>query len=279
MKKKRRPSPPQAKPVVDEGPSSGGVGETVIHRLERCIERLEDPALAAGWVVHEVRKDLKRIRALLRLSGDVLPTRRLEKRCAAAARKLSHLRDNAALGETLARLRTRADARERKALDAVIDSLAEDGAAVPQLPRPVALEVADGLRKVHQECASLAFERMDGEALDAGLANSWSDTAIAFRQVVDDPVAARFHDFRKAVKRELHQRELSGRSPDPAERSILKKLADVLGELPDLTVLRDRLRADGLWRGPVRSLSRRTLRELKARVLRLGMGRYPEDVS
>ncbi|MFU8895240.1 MAG: CHAD domain-containing protein [Gammaproteobacteria bacterium] len=278
MKKKRRPPPPE-KLVADEGPSPGGVGETVAHRLERCIERLEDPELAAGWVVHEVRKDLKRVRALLRLSGDELPTRRLEKRCAAAARKLSHLRDNAVLGETLARLRARADARERKALDAVIDSLAEDDAAAPQLPRPVALEVADALRKVRNDCASLSFERMDATALDAGLANSWSDTAIAFRQVVDDPVTARFHDFRKAVKRELHQRELSDRPLDPAERSILKKLADVLGELQDLTVLRERLRAEGLWRGPVRTLTRRTMRELKARTLRLGMGRYPEGES
>ena len=84
----------------DEAPAPGGVGATVAHRLERSIERLGDPSLRPPWVVHEVRKDLKRVRALLRLSGHVLHTRRIEKRCGAAARELSALRDAAAVRET-----------------------------------------------------------------------------------------------------------------------------------------------------------------------------------
>lgn len=275
--------PQQEKPAApaDEGPSPDGVGQTVIDRLDRCVERLENPELHPGWVVHEVRKDLKRVRALLRLCGDELPTRRLEKRCAAAARKLAHLRDAAALGETLARLRTRADARQLEALEAVIESLGlERPPGEPHgLPRPIACDVAVALRKVRKSCAGLDFTRMDGAALDAGLAETWSETALAFRRVMERPALPRFHEFRKAVKRELHQRELSGRPLDRMERATLKKLADVLGELQDLDVLRDRLRAARRWRGPLRRLVKQTVRELKARALRLGVGRYPEGAS
>lgn len=273
----------QDQPAVpaDEGPSPGGIGQTVIDRLDRCIERLENPELHPGWVVHEVRKDLKRVRALLRLCGDQLPTRKLEKRCAAAARELAHLRDAAALGETLARLRTRADARQLEALEAVIESLGlERPPGQPHgLPRPIADDAATTLRKVRKHCAGLDFARMDAAALDAGLAESWSDTALAFRRVVERPALPRFHEFRKAVKRELHQRELSGRPLDRMERATLKKLADVLGELQDLDVLHERLSAAGRWRGPVRKLVKQTIRELKARAVRLGVGRYPEGSS
>lgn len=45
---------------AEEGPSAGGIGQTVIDRLDRCAERLEGPELNPGWVVHEVRKDLMR---------------------------------------------------------------------------------------------------------------------------------------------------------------------------------------------------------------------------
>jgi len=261
--------------------SPSGLGETVTERLARAIERLEDDGLEPGWVVHEVRKDLKRVRALLRLSGDQLSTRRPEKRCAAAARKLSGLRDADAVSETVERLRLRAEPRELEALDGLREWFMRraDRPGAGGLPPPVAAESAALLREARREVRALPFERMDAAALDAGLADSWSDTATAFRRLVEQPVLPRFHDFRKAVKRELHQRELCGRPLDDSERAMLKKLADVLGELQDLSVLRDILRDAGRWRGPVKKLVKRTLRELKARALRLGESRYPESRS
>jgi CHAD domain-containing protein len=266
----------------DEAPAPGGVGDTLAHRLGRAIERLEDPALPPAWVIHEVRKDLKRVRALLRLSGDVLPTRRLEKQCGAAARELSHLRDADAAGETAARLRLRADASELEAVDSLRDWLRERRhslAGTPGLPRPVAEEAAGQLREVLRQVETMPFNDLAPAALDDGLTEAWNDTAEAFRRVLEQPVLPRFHDLRKAVKRELHQRELSGRPLDRMDRATLKKMAEVLGELQDLDVLREILRESGRWRGRVRRLVKRTIRELKARALRLGAGRYPEQAS
>jgi CHAD domain-containing protein len=271
-----------ANPSPDEGPAPGGVGQTLLRHLGRCIERLEDPSLKPAWVVHEVRKDLKRSRALLRLCEEVLPTRRLEKRCADAARRLSPLRDADAASETLARLRPRADDRQRQALEALAAWLArqrEAASGAPGLPRPVATGVADSLRKVAGEVRVLPFDSIAPAALDASLVESWSDTADAFRRVVHRPVLPRFHAFRKTVKRELHQRELCGRPLERMERATLKKLAEVLGELQDLDVLRDKLREAGRWRGPVRRLVKQTIRELKTRAIRLGDGRYLDTTS
>lgn len=264
----------------DEAFSPDGIGATISDRLAACVGRLADPALSPVMVVHEVRKELKRVRALLRLSGDVLATRQLEQRCADAARQLAHLRDADAMAETLVRLRARADARHLKAIDALLRALAEERRAnvAAGLPRPLADDVAETLRAVRADVGRLRFELMDAAALDDGLADAWGQTARGFRRVLENPVLPRFHDFRKVVKRELYQRELCGLPLDKQERATLKKLADVLGELQDLDVLRAKLRAMDVWRGPVRQLVRQTIRELKARALRLGLARYPEGI-
>ncbi|NGX15068.1 CHAD domain-containing protein [Wenzhouxiangella sp. XN24] len=268
-------------PVADEAPTPEGIGATISARLAACVSRLEDPALPGGRVVHEVRKELKRVRALLRLSSDALPTRHLEKRCAEAARRLAHLRDADAMAETLLRLRSRADARHLEALDALSEALAEDrrANAAAGLPRPLAEGVVDTLRVIRADVDGLDFALMDEGTIGAGLADAWAKTARAFRRVLEHPVLPRFHDFRKVVKRELYQRELCGMPLDKQERAMLKKLADVLGELQDLDVLRAKLRAIDAWQGPVRQLVKQTIRELKARALRLGLARYPEGLS
>ncbi|NHA13432.1 CHAD domain-containing protein [Thioalkalivibrio sp. XN279] len=257
-------------------------GGTISALLDRSIARLEDAALPPAWVVHEVRKDLKRTRAMLRLCEQELSTRAAEKRCGAAARALSHLRDADAAQETVSRLRPRAGTAELHALDELSAWIAcqretRDGSG--GLPRAIATQVAESLREVRTGLDTLAFGRMDASALDAGLAATWSDTARAYRRAARKPKIERFHDFRKAVKRELYQRELCGRPLERMERATLKKLADVLGELQDLEVLHGTVRDAGRWRGPLKKLIKRTARELKGRALRLGEGRYARRAS
>lgn len=277
-----RPRREPLAPARDDGAACGDVGDTLMQCLERCIQRLEDPSLSPRWVVHEVRKDLKRARALLRLRGAVASTRALEKRCAAIARRLAPLRDVDAAGETVARLQLRADARQLEALATLAERIAQRhlaDAGEPGLPRTVAAEVAAALRMVVHDLQALPLDRMDGAALDAGLAEAWFETALAFRRVVDKPVLRRFHAVRKAVKRELYQRELSGRPLDPLDHAALQTLAEILGELQDLVVLRNILRDSQRWHGPVRRLVKQTMRDLKGRAVRLGEERYPQSPS
>jgi CHAD domain-containing protein len=263
---------------ADDAPVPGGVGLILQDRLGRTVRRLRDPDLDATSVVHEVRKDLKRIRALLRLAAERLPTRNAERRCAAAARALAELRDADAALETLARLRCRADAGDAAAdLNDVEAWLIERRNAVaPGLPAPVASMVAAELEAVAGDLAGLPFGRLDDDSLDAGLARTTERSAAAFRRVVGKPRPTRFHALRKAVKRELHQRELAGRPFERMDRAMLKNLADMLGELQDLEVLRGLLKADGRWRGPVKRLARAARPEMEARALRLAAARYAD---
>lgn len=256
--------------------AAGGIGLTLQDRLGRVVARLRDPSHAAARVVHDVRKDLKRIRALLRLASDRLPTRDGERRCASAARALAELRDADAALETVSRLRRRPDAAAAQAeLDGVEAWLTERRAVVaPGLPAPVASAVATELAAVADELAHLPFGRLDDESVDAGLARTTARAAGAFRRVVGKRRPARFHALRKAVKRELHQRELAGRPFDRLDRETLKSLGDILGELQDLEVLRGLLKAHGRWRGPVKRLARAARPEMEDRAVRLAAARY-----
>lgn len=267
----------------DAGPGAGtpDLRAAVLDRLDRSAAWLRDASLDPAWVVHEVRKDLKRVRALLRLAGLALPTRKAEKDCASAARELSGLRDADALLETLDRLAARA--KDGEAADAVAGIRAHLAAqrgsfdGRPGLPPDVAERVAGALDGVAGRLRERSFAGVDDALLDEGLAASRADAGRAWRRVAKKPSPKRMHDLRKAVKRELYQRELCGRPFGRMDRVLLKKLADVLGELQDLEVLRATLKAENAWGGPVRQLARDTRAELKARAGRLAAARYGEQ--
>lgn len=256
------------------------VRDILLERLERSAGWLRDEALDPAWVVHEVRKDLKRVRALLRLVEPTIPTRKLEKATAEAARRLSALRDADALLETLDRLAQRAGSGEAaQAVAGVRAFLAAQRGSFEGsrgLPADTAGPVAQALDEVAGGLEAVSFAALDEHLLDEGLARSRAQAARAWRRVARKPSAARMHELRKDVKRELYQRELSGRPFDRMDRAMLKKLADVLGEIQDLEVLRTTLKSEGLWRGPVRLLARDTRRELKQRAGRLASARYGE---
>jgi hypothetical protein len=128
--------------------------------------------------VHEVRKDLKRVRALLRLAQERLPTRKAEKRCAAAARRLSHLRDTDAALETLVRLRRRSDAAHAlAALDEFAVLLTHRRLTLqPGLPRDVASRLSAELAEVSRGLAALPFASLTAEAIDSGMTKAGLET-------------------------------------------------------------------------------------------------------
>lgn len=254
----------------------GDLGVRIQQRLERSIQSLEDPDLQPAWVVHEVRKDLKRVRALLRLAEERLPTRKAEKRCAAAARRLSELRDADAALETLARLRRRSDAAPATVpLDefSVLLGYRRD-TLDPGLPRDVAAKLAAELAEVSRGLAALPFDSLSDQALDAGLARARQRSAKAWCGLASRPRADRFHRLRKAVKRELYQAELGGQAVERMDRATLRKLGALLGELQDLEVLRGMLKAEDRWSGSLKRLVRTARAELEGRTLRIAGGRY-----
>jgi CHAD domain-containing protein len=232
--------------------SAGDLRSAVTGRLARSAGWLRDLSLDPAWVVHEVRKDLK----------------------------LSALRDADALLETLDRLALRAAGDEQaRAVAAARERLAGERGAFggkEGLPGSVAGPVADALEEAAADLGGMSFDAVDDRVLDRGLERSRARAVRAWRRVSASPAPERMHELRKAVKRELYQRELSGRPFDRMDRAMLKTLSDVLGEIQDLEVLRSALKADGAWRDPLRGLAKQTRRELEQRAARLAGARYGE---
>jgi CHAD domain-containing protein len=201
--------------------------------------------------VHEVRKGLKRVRALLRLVRDELgdPVYHRENLALRdAARPLAELRDAAVLVETL---------------DAVARG-ARGGLAPSELNG-----LRDGLLRNHQEVGrrvlveESAFAVVSG-ALDRSLArlpgwpierDGWPTLAGGLRRVyrtgrralaavLAEPTVESFHEWRKQAKYLWHVLQLIEdlrSSTAPGMVGQVRKLTRLLGDEHDLTLLRRRI--------------------------------------
>ena len=221
-------------------------------RFEALQARLRKEAAAdADVVVHDVRRELKKLRALLRLirphwGEDAF---RLENACLRdAGRLLAPLRDawvHLALtqslaqerkGEAVSRVLEFAAGRFREAYDGVVREkppercfsevaglLAAAAKRVPEWPDPVAdpfASCSEGYRKSYQR------------------------SRARLSRTLSHPSVRNLHELRKGCKDLRYQLELlavPGRRPFGSLISSLHKLTDLLGKNHDLAVLREAL--------------------------------------
>lgn len=243
-------------------PVPDAVRDVTLERLDRVVgelagERSPDVATA----VHEARKDLKRLRSLVRLLRPGLPKdvyRREADALREVSRGLGARREADALVETVDVLRDPAAGRvPATTLDALRDALVArasaagsrddaasgDGriAAVDDLARAVA-----ALREVRERVLDGALAVDGRTALAAGLGRSYARAHGAFAAVrEEDPTAEDLHEWRKRVKDLWYQQRLLA----PAWPAVLKAAANeardaskLLGDDHDLAELLEVLR-------------------------------------
>lgn len=213
-------------------------------QVDLAVDALAQPDSEDG--VHEARKALKRLRALIRLIRDELGDERYGRVNAElrdAGRSLAALRDAAATGRALETLvADRADVsvvevgRVRERLRAA-QARAEPGAD--------AQATVERLKRLRRELAELPV-RHGLDPLLAGLRRSARRGRRAGRAAREQPTTEHLHAWRKRVKDLRHHAELL-RDADPkrlrAIRARARELADVLGEDHDLGLL-SRVAAD-----------------------------------
>jgi CHAD domain-containing protein len=217
-------------------------------RAESALERLrgvspEDEEFQEA--VHGARKDLKKLRAIVRLLRDQVGERTYESqnRCYRdAARALSESRDATVKLETLAALGERVPdlppgtfAAWREALERDRDETlgGADATAV--------LESVELIEAGRDEIANWDLGRGSWKLIDRGLGRTYKRGRRALRQAEATPVEENFHLWRKRAKdlwyllRILQPSwpEVLGASAEQAHR-----LTDLLGEHHDLAVLR-----------------------------------------
>ncbi len=277
-----------------ERPAPDAVRAVARERAEHALGVLretapDDPATA----VHDVRKDTKKLRALLRLLQPAIDPglRRGENRAIAAiAQRLSGSRDAEVLAGLAADLRERAVGQAPETtFIAVHDALASrvdaDGGLDGQVPAAAAQ-----LEALAERIDTWPLDEVRPRTLVAGLERSYRrgrDDLERVRRRPGDP--ERLHEWRKRVKDLWYQERLL-RDAWPgvmkAQAAELDELGELLGDDHDLAVLRDELTApDGVGAGiasdlqPVVAAIDDRRGDLQERALATGARVYAEKPS
>jgi CHAD domain-containing protein len=242
-----------------------GEGEDVAKGVRRMARGRADDALdrldaarredfAKG--VHEARKDIKKLRALLRLVRDALGEgrfRRESHRFRDAGRTLAGARDAEVKLQTLAAL-------EERSPEKLPDEAAEPLRGALEAERPGAASAADlealeraagMIREGRRGIASWRLEGANMELIEAGLRRSYRRGRKLLRAVRADPTDHNVHEWRKRVKDlwyGLRIIVLIGSDEVGGRAELAHDVSNLIGDHHDLAVLAEDIaaRTDGL---------------------------------
>lgn len=243
---------------ADEKPTAG-MRRIALERLERAAERLRE----AGTVedpsdrIHAARKDLKKLRAAIRLLrrelGDDL-YRAENERYREAGRLLAPSRDAEVKVETLESLCERFSGRLDPAdtSDWLDELRQERDLAVAEAREGDADSIGAALEAVEEGRARIDAWPLEADSwklVGPGISWAYRRGRREMRRAAEDPSGANMHQWRKRAK-DLwyHLRILRDARPKALRDSLgrAEELANALGDHHDLTVLRDDLLRRGL---------------------------------
>jgi len=216
-------------------------------QIDRALEAVQDSNGGRG--VHDARKRLKMLRALVRLVRDPLGPG-----CYAAenhsyrtaGRRLSALRDADVLVSTLKRLSTALHREQQGAVRRIRTHLtrqrAEHRSALAETTAFVRTTLHDARRRID----GWPLESLSTADLLDGLSTSYKRGRRAFRAAVADPEDEPLHEWRKRAK-DLwyHLRLLRDAWPELNEKwtDEAHRLSDLTGDDHDLAVLMQSIRS------------------------------------
>jgi CHAD domain len=226
------------------------VRDVLLRQLDDAIGRLKKNG-KSDTTVHDVRRELKRARATLRLLRKSMggpAYRRDNWAIRDVARLLTPLRDAKVLVRTLGRLRRVGDDNDLGAAASLLTrQFQEERQAIARrlLPKHL-VAAADVLRTVQERVREIPRARLDECSIREGLGRVYKAGRRAFRRVKDQRTDGRLHEWRKQVKYLLDQIDVArrlGAAKLKKRRKHSQRLADVLGEDHDLAVLNARITA------------------------------------
>jgi CHAD domain-containing protein len=225
-------------------PVPEGIRRIALGRIDHAIDELRGKSNSSPEeAVHEARKDMKKLRALLRLVRGELGDRvyAFENACFRdTARELSGARDADVMLVTLGDLEERygelpgAGSRLRPALVAHRFR----ASAVGLKPKAA----IDTLGEARDRVADWPLETDGFEAFEEGLWRIYRQGRRDFRAARKAPSAEHMHEWRKRTKDVWHHLQLLEESWQPVMGALADEaheLSDRLGDEHDLTVLRE----------------------------------------
>lgn len=257
---------------------------TAADRLRKATTRTRDDA------IHEARKSVKKVRALLRLMrGELGRTFEIEnRRLRDLGRRLAVYRDATVMIETLDQLGSYArDEWSERALAAIRHGLVEN-----KRRQRLGDRMTNAMGRAQEELLAAADRLgrwrlvLDGPvALAPGMETAYRRGRAGLAAAHRHAQPRRCHDWRKRVKDHwYHLRLLENRwnAATRARERSLKELETLLGEHHNLEVLAERLAAEAAWgRTPkeaeiCREFIGKSQRELRRKALALGQQLYRE---
>lgn len=215
------------------------VGLDQVEMAETKLRGQDDPARA----VHDARRCLKRLRALLRLIRLALEERdyqREAKRLVGTGRLLAGARDGHVMLQTLRMLEARHGALPEGGNARLVQILCALDQAAPDNvldARNRAIKRLGGTRKF---LAGPLLDTVDVEHVFDGMAKSYKKARRARRVCERQPTDENFHDWRKAAQQHWRHMQLLSRGwpgEFDARAGEAKELSRLLGEDHDLSVL------------------------------------------
>jgi CHAD domain-containing protein len=231
-------------------PFGAGLVRIGQEQIRLAADGLATPADATA--IHETRKCLKRVRALLRLVRPGLEDddyRTENARFREIANLLSGARDLHVLMQTLAKLSAHHDLAEARPVVRLAGALsARQQSAIETVDASKVTRARRLLKQAGREFGRLKLHPDSFAPIGAGLARSYRRCRDAFGEAYDRPSDEAFHEWRKSVQQHWrHMRLLSRAWPDyfAARVKAARELSDILGEDHDYGMLRAYLGGEG----------------------------------
>jgi CHAD domain-containing protein len=243
-------------------PFADGIRRIGLQQIDRVIAQLQPPKpakrgravpdpvpgndatdeSAAGLAVHDVRKRLKRMRALLRLARSALSDKTYaheNARYRDTARLLAPARDERVLLETLTRFEGDTTGRTKAAFAAARRVLG--GGTVDAAPHE---NIALALAQMHEARAVMADIAIDGDGyapMFDGLERVYRQASRAVDDAYESLTDEAFHDARKQIQHHRrHMAILVSAWPEvlTARMAAAAELAQLLGQDHDIAMMR-----------------------------------------
>jgi len=265
-----------------------GIKRIAVEQLDEAVGRLEDPGEDADEAIHDARIHIKKLRAIIRLvrseigEGVYLQENR---RYRDAGRRLSAVRDPAALVEALDKLGTRfGDEATPAALEPARTSLVQAEKRARTAKEEAMSEVTDILRSARELVCNWTMTNDDFSLVERGLKRTYRKGHRAYKKAARRPGIRNLHQWRKHVKYLWYQMEML-RAFWPRRLNVLASeiegLAGYLNDVHDLAMLRRALRPnrgldDGVACKGVSALAGHARRRLAAKSLAAGHRIYAQ---
>jgi CHAD domain-containing protein len=273
---------------TEEAPAEG-VRRIALGRIGKALERLkgvEGDELAAA--IHGARKNLKKLRGVLRLVRDELGRKTFKaenRRYRDAGRLLSGSRDAEVKLQTLLALRHRFEDLPENAVErweGALETERDELAAAMRGESEGRIGQAIDAIEAGRDAIGRWPLRTDSWALvGPGLSTSYKDGRKAMKRVLTDSSAENVHEWRKRAKDLWYQLQIVRDAwPQPLGATVdqADELADLLGDHHDLALLADDLQArDDLGdRGAFENAIAKRQHELLEAALGIGRRLYAE---